>query len=301
MPICHAIAGNGLWLDGGAMFGNVPRALWSRWCLPDAQGRIELATRCLLVEDGERRILLETGIGAFFEPSLRDRYGVTESRHRLLDSLRSGGWAADDIDVVVLSHLHFDHAGGLLTEWAADRAPALVFPRAEIVVGSRAFERARRPHPRDRASFVPGLVELLEASGRLTVFEGSDIALLGPSFELSESHGHTPGMLHTRVRGSEASLFYCADLIPGVPWIHEPVAMGYDRFPEQLVDEKRELLASSLCPGRWLFFTHDARVAAARVERTAEGRYRAIDARADFGLGFDLDRASPAGGSIARP
>jgi glyoxylase-like metal-dependent hydrolase (beta-lactamase superfamily II) len=118
------------------MFGNAPKALWSRWIEPDAHNRIPLACRCLLVRDGDRLILLEAGIGVFFAPNLRERYGVNETEHLLLSSLAALGIAPEQIDVVVFSHLHFDHAGGALTAWRDDGALALVFPRARFVVGA---------------------------------------------------------------------------------------------------------------------------------------------------------------------
>jgi glyoxylase-like metal-dependent hydrolase (beta-lactamase superfamily II) len=154
-----SLLGNSQRLDGGAMFGNAPRALWERWVQPDDRNRIPLACRTLLLEEsGGRRVLLEAGIGAFFSPELRQRYGVVESHHVLLEQLAALGVSDADIDVVVLSHLHFDHAGGVLEAWQADRAPSLRFPNATFVVGSEAFERARRPHPRDRACIadLPG-------------------------------------------------------------------------------------------------------------------------------------------------
>src|SRR5690349_5631049 len=116
------------------MFGNAPRAMWEKWIEPDAQNRIPLACRCLLVRDGGKTILLEAGIGAFFEPGLRERYGVVEPHHVLLASLAEVGVAPADVDVVVLSHLHFDHAGGLLTAYEAGAKLQLVFPNAIYVV-----------------------------------------------------------------------------------------------------------------------------------------------------------------------
>jgi glyoxylase-like metal-dependent hydrolase (beta-lactamase superfamily II) len=294
MPILHALEGNRQWLDGGAMFGNVPRALWTRWCPPDAKGRIELACRALLVDEGERKVLLETGVGAFFEPALRERFGILEAGHVLLDALARRGLGHEDIDVVVLSHLHFDHAGGLLAPWREDADAELLFPRAHYVVGARALERARQPHMRDRASFIPGLVELLEESGRLVNVDGESSELLGDGYAFRESEGHTPGMFHTLVRGAQQSAFYCADLVPGTPWVHLPVTMGYDRFPERLIEEKRELFEELLDTPTWLFFTHDPTHAAARLERDAKGRYRARTPRPDLGEGLDLDAAPAA-------
>jgi glyoxylase-like metal-dependent hydrolase (beta-lactamase superfamily II) len=132
-----SILGNSQKLDGGAMFGNVPRAMWEKWIAPDEAHRIPLACRALLADGlNGKRVLFETGIGAFFEPKLRERFGVQESRHVLLDSLVAAGFADADIDVVVLSHLHFDHAGGLLAPWREGEAPSLLFPNATFVVGA---------------------------------------------------------------------------------------------------------------------------------------------------------------------
>lgn len=273
----HAVLGNSQWLDGGAMFGNAPRPLWERFCPPDARGRIELACRAMLVDEGSRKVLCEVGIGAFFEPALRDRYGVSEARHVLLDSLAALGLGHEDIDVVVLSHLHFDHAGGLLSSYESDGAATLLFPKARYVVSEHALSRAKNPHPRDRASFIPGLVDKLEASGRLLVIDGPAHPLLGPRYSFVQSHGHTPGMLHTTVRGARGALFFAADLVPGVPWVHVPITMGYDRYPEQIVDEKAELLAKLEADGTRIFFTHDRAVAWANVTRDERGKFTASD------------------------
>lgn len=285
-----SLLGNSQRLDGGAMFGNAPRALWSKFAPPDELGRVALACRALLVESPAGKVLCETGIGAFFEPSLRERYGVVETEHVLLKSLAARGVQEADIDVVVLSHLHFDHAGGLLKPFREGVAPELCFPRAEFVVTRGAWERARRPHPRDRASFIPELPDLLERSGRLRVLDSLEEGerLLGEHFSLRTSDGHTPSMLHAWVRGERAELFFCADLAPGTAWPHLPITMGYDRYPERLVDEKSELFAELLERNTHLFFTHDPQVAAARLTRDAKGRYAAGDRYADF-ADWDLD------------
>lgn len=271
------------------MFGNVPRALWSKWCPPDEQGRIDLSCRCFLVEDGARRILIETGVGAFFSPELKERYGVLEAEHRLLESLGQRGLSPDDIDVVFLSHLHFDHAGGLLSAFDKEAPLQLLFPRATYVVGEEALKRARDPHPRDRASFVPELIPMLHASGRMvTVPQGSSShPLLGPRISLFASEGHTPGMLIPTFVGTEQTATFCADLVPGRPWVHLPVTMGYDRYPEGLIDEKLQLY-KSLSEGAWLLFTHDPEAAAGRLAQNEHGRFSVTDPRAHLS-GFDLD------------
>jgi glyoxylase-like metal-dependent hydrolase (beta-lactamase superfamily II) len=269
-----SLLGNSQQLDGGAMFGNAPKALWSRWIAPDDENRIPLACRCLLVKglDG-RNVLFETGIGAFFEPALRERYGVVESRHVLLDSLAEIGLSHEDIDVVVLSHLHFDHAGGLLAAWEEGQPPRLLFPNARFVVGAEHWRRALAPHPRDRASFVAELQPLLQASERLELVEGEQSQTLGPSVRFGFSDGHTPGLMLAEVAG----VVFCADLIPGRFWVHLPTTMGYDRWPEKLIDEKRTFLEDKLARGVWLFFTHDHECALARVTRDGRGRFGTAD------------------------
>lgn len=274
-----SLTGNSQQLDGGAMFGNAPKALWSRWIAPDAQNRIPLACRCLLAKglDG-RHVLFETGIGAFFEPALRERYGVVEERHVLLDSLAQAGLSHEDIDVVVLSHLHFDHAGGLLAAWEEGEPPSLLFPKATYVVGAKHWRRAQQPHPRDRASFIPELQALLEDSGRLELVEGEHSATLGASVRFSYSDGHTPGLMLAEVGG----VVFCADLIPGRCWVHLPITMGYDRYPEEIIDEKRAFLEDKLARGIELFFTHDHDCAIARVVRDERGRYGTADERREL-------------------
>jgi glyoxylase-like metal-dependent hydrolase (beta-lactamase superfamily II) len=276
-----SILGNSQKLDGGAMFGNAPRAMWARWVPPDEQNRIPLACRALLASPlNGRTVLFETGIGAFFEPKLRERYGVVEDRHVLLESLRAAGFEHEDVDVVVLSHLHFDHAGGLLVPWSEGHPPQLLFPNATYVVSAACWERAREPHPRDRASFIPELPGLLERSGRLEIVDGQYSKALGHAVRFHYSDGHTPGLMLAEIAGPEivdgephGGVVFCADLIPGRPWVHVPITMGYDRNAELLIDEKREFLADKLERNVHLFFTHDPDCALAQVTRDEKGRF----------------------------
>ncbi len=276
-----SILGNSQKLDGGAMFGNAPRAMWERWSPPDAENRIELACRALLASPlAGKTVLFETGIGAFFEPKLRERYGVQEDRHVLLESLADAGFGHEDIDVVVLSHLHFDHAGGLLAPWQEGEAPRLLFPNATFLVSAACWDRARDPHPRDRASFIPELPALLERSGRLEIVDGLHSQALGKAVRFHYSDGHTPGLMLAEIVGPEfaggehhGGVVFCADLIPGQPWVHVPITMGYDRNAELLIDEKHEFLADKLARNVHLFFTHDPGCALAQVTRDERGRY----------------------------
>jgi len=272
-----SVLGNSQRLDGGALFGNAPRTMWEKWIPPDERNRIPLACRCLVVRDAARTILFEAGIGAFFEPSLRERYGVVEEEHVLLASLAAIGVTPEQVDVVVLSHLHFDHAGGVLARWQDGAAPSLVFPRATFVVGAEAWQRAVAPHARDRASFIPGLTDLLAGSGRLELAASEHAAALGVGYTFHRSSGHTPGLLLTEIAMPGGPVVFVADLMPGKAWVHLPITMGYDRYPELLVDEKATLLGDLEKRGGRLFFTHDPVVAMGTVTRDEKGRYATRD------------------------
>jgi len=273
---CFSVEGNRQWLDGGAMFGNAPKALWTRWASWDETNRIPLACRSLVVRAADLTVLFEAGVGFFMDPSLRSRYGVEGDRGLLLEGLARIGVREDDVDYVVLSHLHFDHAGGLIPDWPAlERADwRLRFPSARYVLGRAQFERAAAPHVRDRASYVPELVAKLEESGRLILL---DPGAPGPS-DLQDAasfvftHGHTPGLLHATLHGRAEKIFFCGDLVPAAPWLNPPIAMGYDRFPEQTVGEKSAILAQAAAENWLLFYTHDPTMAASRIRRN-KGKY----------------------------
>jgi len=278
MKKLYSIKGNSQKLDGGAMFGNAPQAMWKKWVECDEQNRIDLACRCLLVketfEDGtSRNVLLEVGVGAFFEPKLKKRFGIVESNHVLLDSLNTVGLSHTDIDIIILSHLHFDHIGGLLTQYQENKDLELLFPNAKILIGKKAWERALNPHFRDRASFIPELMELLKNRKDVCLVDSHSHELLGEDYRFHLSDGHTPGMMLTEIAMSKGPVVFCADLIPGEPWVHLPITMGYDRFAEKLIDEKQALLNDMLARGGRLFFTHDSQLACGLLSKNEKGRF----------------------------
>jgi glyoxylase-like metal-dependent hydrolase (beta-lactamase superfamily II) len=281
-----SIEGNRQLLDGGAMFGNAPRTVWEKWIAPDSLGRIPLACRCLLIEFNGLKILCETGIGAFFEPKLAERFGVqTPERHLLLENLHAAGHPPETIDYVILSHLHFDHAGGLLPTYREiqEGDNGLVFPNAQFIVGAKAWERATHPHSRDKASFIPGLTDKLKNSGRLIVYPKDPLPKeLSEAVEFVISEGHTPGQMLTLFKGDKEKVFFCGDLIPGRPWVHLPITMGYDRYPELLIDEKAALYQRAV-PEQWLlFFTHDPEAAGSHVQASPSGRFAPAEVEKSF-------------------
>ncbi len=282
-----SVEGNGQCLDGGAMFGNAPRALWSRWYQSDPEGRIHLSTRALLIESENMKILCETGIGAFFEPKLAERYGVQNSEsHELLKSLADLKVQEEEIDYVILSHLHFDHAGGLLPSYQDQKAgkKELCFPRARYVVGKEAFKRALAPHLRDKASFIPGLAEKLKQSGRLMIIENNKRPpVLEKNLSFVFTNGHTPGQMHTLFKNEKGEkIFFAGDLIPGKAWVHLPITMGYDRFPEKLIEEKHSLYQKSETQNWQFFFTHDKDIALAGIKRNEKGHYESYKEKGVF-------------------
>ena len=281
-----SVEGNRQWLDGGSMFGNAPRAIWEKWTEVDDRDRIPLACRCLLIEWNDVKILCETGIGSFFEPKLADRFGVQDQgTHKLLENLKKLGVKPEDIDYVILSHLHFDHAGGLLPtyEEMEKGRNELVFNRAKFVVGENAWERAQKPHSRDRASFVPPLNKLLEQSGRLILVKQGQVPKeLEGIIDFFESEGHTPGQMHTLIKGEDQTLDYAGDLIPGSAWVHLPITMGYDRYPEKLIEEKEKLYEQFADKNLKIFFTHDPVYAMGELEKNDKGKFQVKNKKENF-------------------
>ncbi len=264
--VLHAINDGSIAFDGGAMFGVVPRLLWAQQFEPDAKNRIRLALRCLLVETKARRILIDNGAGTRWEAIEKARYGI-KSEPGVISSLAAAGFRPEDVTDVVLTHLHFDHAGG--TTVVNGGVASLAFPRADYWLQRSHWNWAHAPSERDRRSFRPSESELLESSGRLHLLDGP--TTLFDVVHLTLSDGHTRGLQIPRVESGGQSVVFPSDLIPTVSHLNLPWIAAYDLEPMKVLEEKRALLQAAV-ENHWsIFFEHDPNVVACTLRRAANG------------------------------
>ena len=263
----HAIETGRFALDGGAMFGVVPRPLWEKTNPPDEKNRITLAARALLLKGNGRTILIDTGNGAKFNEKLTSIYRIDMAEFDLVSSLARLGIAPADVTDVILTHLHFDHAGGATTLANGEAVPT--FPRARYCVQREHWLAAQHPTERDKASFFTEDFMPLHDRGVLDFTEGEGEIL--PGVRVAIVHGHTAALQCPLISDGRTSLLYCADLVPTAS--HVPLAwiMAYDLRPLVTLEEKRRLLGRAVEEGWILFFEHDAALAAARLARTDKG------------------------------
>jgi len=253
-----------LWLDGGAMFGVVPKPLWNRRAPADDRNRIPLAMRCLLVETDGAKVLIDTGLGNKESDKFKSIYGVSNegSPTRLESSLAALGVEPSDIDVVVATHLHFDHAGGG-TSRDEDGSVRPAFPGARYVVRRGEYEFARLDNERVRASYMSANFEPLAEAGCLELVEaGAEIV---PGIRMVHTPGHTPHHQSIRVDLGDEELLFLADLVPTTAHLPLPWIMGYDVEPLVTLESKRALLTRAAKEGWWLAFEHDPFVAWGRA------------------------------------
>ncbi|MBN2497023.1 MAG: MBL fold metallo-hydrolase [Deltaproteobacteria bacterium] len=241
-------------LDGGSMFGIVPRALWSGRHPPDDRNRITMALRCLLLTDGQRRILVDAGIGDRLDDHQRDIYRYERADGGLCASLAAFDLEPGDMTDVVLTHLHFDHAGGLLK---ADGQGGLepVFPAACVHVQEEAWSWARGHSVWDQGSFFPADFDVWEEKLDLHLLQGD--AEIGEGVRVQVTEGHTPGHQLVLIGQGRGSLCFCADLIPTATHVRLPYIMAFDHLPLRTLEEKRVLLAQAVEEGWILVFGHD--------------------------------------------
>ncbi|HKS30237.1 MAG TPA: MBL fold metallo-hydrolase [Pyrinomonadaceae bacterium] len=259
-------------LDGGAMFGVVPRTLWSRLYEPDEQNRVRLNMNCLYVEAGPERILIETGIGDKWNEKQAALYGI-ERQRSLEESLKAAtGRSAEEITIVVNTHLHFDHAGGNTTlDDEGNARPA--FPNARYFVSRDEYEHAESPHERDRASYMPENWRPLRDSGQLELKDASYEVVPGLFMETVAGHSRT--MQCVRLERGGRTLFGFADLVPTRAHVALPWIMGYDLYPVETLEAKKRLLPQAAREGWLCLFYHDPDAPLGRIAEE-DGKLRAV-------------------------
>jgi glyoxylase-like metal-dependent hydrolase (beta-lactamase superfamily II) len=272
----HQVRDGTFALDGGAMFGIVPKPLWQKRHPVDDRNRIELALRCLLIQDGNRRVLIDDGIGSKWDEKHRDIYGIDQSHHNLDRDLARASCTREEITDVVLTHLHFDHAGG--TTRIEGGKPVLAFPRATYHLQRRNWNWAHHPSDKDAGSYRAENFDLLASSGRLHLLDGH--TELFPGIELFVSEGHTVGLQLVRVNSGDDALVFCSDLIPTASHLRSSWVMAYDLYPLTVIEEKKMVLAQAVEEKWMLFFEHDPLVGACSVKEQ-EGQV-VVDQVIDF-------------------
>ena len=262
-------------LDGGAMFGVVPRNLWSKVCPPDDHNRIRMNMNCVFIEAGSERILIETGIGEKFSDKQTLMYGITRERP-LADSLRAiAGVGPEAITIVINTHLHFDHAGGN-TALDGDGKLSPAFPNARYFVSRAEFEHGEQPTERDRASYLPENWQPVKENGQLEL-KAADYEVV-PGLRMETHAGHNRTMQCWRLEQDGRTIFGFADLVPMRAHVSFPWIMGYDLYPVETLAAKKTLLPRAAHEGWLCLFYHDPDMPLCRLAEE-NGKLRAFDCR----------------------
>ena len=253
-------------LDGGAMFGIIPKPLWQRTNLADDANRVRLATRNLLLESDTRKILIDTGMGSKWDEKSKNIYAIDE-RHSLSSALSEKGLKPDDITDVILTHLHFDHTGGSTILVNGKLEPA--FPNANYFVQKQNYDWARNPSDRDKGSYIKDNFLPLYEEGVLNFIIGN--AEFDDEIKMIVINGHTFGQQMVKISNGSDTFLFCSDLMPFVSHIPLPYIMGYDLQPLVTLEEKKKYLKLALDENWKLFFGHDPEIAFATVKKFGEG------------------------------
>tara|TARA_R110002020_G_scaffold122487_8_gene278094 strand:- start:61538 stop:62398 length:861 start_codon:yes stop_codon:yes gene_type:complete len=271
--VLHAVEAGNFKLDGGAMFGVVPKSIWNRTNPADANNMIDIAARCLLIEDGARLILVDAGMGNKQSEKFFGYY-YPWGEHSLDRSLQDLGFHRDDITDVFMTHLHFDHCGGCI-QWNKDRTgyePA--FKNAVFWTNREHWDWATHPNPREKASFLKENLLPMEESGHLKFLELQNTPFLEKSelgFGILLVDGHTEKQMIPHIRYKGKTIVYMADLLPTVGHIPLPYVMGYDTRPLMTLSEKAHFLETAVAEEYYLFLEHDAHNQICTLQKTEKG------------------------------
>ncbi len=265
----HPVTDGRFRLDGGAMFGVVPKVIWERCCQSDEKNRIQLGLNCLLVRTHGKNILVDTGLGNKWDAKHRDMFAIDRTPP-LYDSLKAIGLGSEDIHMVVNTHLHFDHAGGnTVREEGVGTIAA--FPKAKYFVQRGEFEDAVRSNERTRASYRHENFTPLSHVGQWEFLDGDQE--LAPGVSVAVTRGHTAHHQAVKIESEGETAFYLGDLIPTVSHLPLPYIMGYDLYPLQTLETKRWVLDRAFEEHWLLVFEHDPRVQMGYVKKDVEGKY----------------------------
>ena len=250
-------------LDGGAMMGSVPKILWNKTNPSDELNRIVLSMRCLLLDNGNDVVLIETGIGNKNNQKFIDMFCIAQSSFPLKDGLKKHGYDLEDITHVILTHLHFDHAGGATYFDGIDIIPT--FPNAEYIISETNWDSGINPNPKDRASYLIENFEPIEARGQLRLVKDNEQIM--DTIEGLAFYGHTTGQQLIKITVDNDSLIFCSDLIPLKSHLKIPWIMGYDLNAMKTLEEKTLFLEEASRKKWLLFFYHDPNTVAVRIEK----------------------------------
>ncbi len=255
-------------LDGGSMFGVVPRTLWEKKASPDALNRIALNSNSLLIEAADVCLLVEPGMGTKYDPGQSDIYQLADMS-AITETARLGV-SAEDVDLVILTHLHFDHAGGATAQAeSGDAAPA--FPNAGIVVQRKELEEAERRHPLVAGSYRREDYQVLSENRKIVVVEGD--AEVAPGVRVELTGGHTPGHQVIRMRSGDDEGLFLGDIVPTTAHLKLNWLMAWDLEPRTVYEQKARLLADCARRGVLIFWSHDPSIAACRIREVEPGSY----------------------------
>jgi glyoxylase-like metal-dependent hydrolase (beta-lactamase superfamily II) len=260
-------------LDGGTMFGVVPKVLWNKTNPADGDNRIAMAMRILFAVGRGRRLIVDGGAGTKMNGKMVRNYVIDTAG--LGAALKGAGIDPASVTDAVATHLHFDHAGGF-TYRDSTGAVKLTLPRAVHYVQRRQWEAALHPNEKDRASFLPENYLAIEEAARLRLLDGETEIFHGVT--LMPTEGHTPGHQVVLIEGGGEKLLYCGDLIPLSSHVNLPYIMSFDHLPLVTLEEKRRLLGRAADEGWILFFEHDPFMPACRVTRSNGGRFEVSEA-----------------------
>ena len=262
----HMIDTGHVGTDGGAMFGVVPKTIWQKLIKPDEHNRVLTALRSLLIVDGQRNILIDTGIGNYHDEKFNRMFAPDKPNYDFDDSLKQHGCSKESITDVIMTHLHFDHAGGLLKKQGTDLI--CNFPNAHIWLQKKQWDWANNPSVRDKAGFPKPCLDMLREHPRFELVEGEtklfDYLTLIPLF------GHTPAMQAVLIESGQEKHFFASDLVPMATHLRLPYIMAFDLQPQTTLKEKQKFLTRAIEENWLIYFQHDPNIPNGRVEKQNE-------------------------------